>query len=267
MSEEKNNVITDLLGTVKVPTEIVKKVLEPPAEQIGKGLYNLFYLVFAPIEKAKLKKEHEINLYKAEIDKRIAAIPEDNLIEPPLDIVGPALEASKYYIEHEDIRQMFAQLIASSMNKSENSLVHTSFIEIIKQLSPLDAKILKFLHDNEHSVPIASIRYVPKNQISGQKNIFDNFFPLPDMKTTNYRTYLSSVDNLIRLGLIKVRLAYAYDDKSKYQTIKEHEIYIELNNLFENDESSPGNAVLQEGIWSFTQFGTSFLSCCFDQQS
>ncbi len=76
-----------------------------------------------------------------------------------MSIVGPALEASRYYIEEEELRKMFAKLIASSMNKnkSEISITHPSFVEIIKQLTPLDAQILDFIINNNQTAPIVRI--------------------------------------------------------------------------------------------------------------
>lgn len=49
----------------------------------------------------------------------------ENLQEPSLSIAGPALEASKFYLEEEELRNLFTKLIASSMDKSKmNSTIH-----------------------------------------------------------------------------------------------------------------------------------------------
>ena len=142
---------------VKVPSEIVKKTLEPSVHQIGEGFGNIFYLVFAPILKAKIRKEIEIQKYKEEIEAEILKIPPEKRIEPPLSIVGPALEASKYYIDHDVIRSMFSKLVASSMNIDFTNRAHASFIEIIKQLSPLDAVNFKFLVENRGGIGVGNI--------------------------------------------------------------------------------------------------------------
>ncbi len=64
-----------------------------------------------------------------------------------MSIVGPALEASKYYFDEKEIRNMFANLIASSMDSTYNGLVQHSFVEIIRQLSPYDAKLFNTLEE------------------------------------------------------------------------------------------------------------------------
>ena len=71
-----------------------------------------------------------------------------------MSILGPALEASKFYIEEEDIREIFASLLAASFDSSKSSLLHHSFVEIIKQLSPLDARNLKFIAQKQRC-PVA----------------------------------------------------------------------------------------------------------------
>lgn len=105
-------------------------------------------------EKKRTKRELNMQLYKDSIAQKIVAIPEEDLKDPPLSIVGPALEASKYYIEEETLREMFARLIASSMDERHSDIAHPSFVEIIKQLSPDDAIFLKKFNS---IVPVADI--------------------------------------------------------------------------------------------------------------
>lgn len=105
---------------------------------------DLWYLVFNPItqmaDKKRVENEYNINQYRNTLGSMLLNIPEENLQEPPLSIVGPALDASKYYIEEEKLRNMFAKVISSSMDNRISDMVHHSFVEIIKQLSPRDAK-------------------------------------------------------------------------------------------------------------------------------
>ena len=90
-------------------------------------------------QKSIFKNQQDVEKYKNECIEKISKIPEDKIQDPKLSIIGPALEASKFYIEEEEIRNMFANLIAASMNSDFNNSIHHSFIDIIKQLSPHDA--------------------------------------------------------------------------------------------------------------------------------
>ena len=76
------------------------------------------------------------------LEEKCSKIPEDRLVKPPAYIIGPALETSKYYYEQDDLRNMFTNLIANLFDIQMYRAIHPAYIEIIKQLSPLDAKLL-----------------------------------------------------------------------------------------------------------------------------
>ncbi len=61
---------------------------------------------------------------------------------PPLYIIGPALEASKYHIGFIELREMFSNLIAHACNADMKSAIRPAYIPILTQLSPLEAQIL-----------------------------------------------------------------------------------------------------------------------------
>lgn len=101
-------------------------------------------------EKALLvaAQEQKVELLKSEIFKQVTEIPDRYLQEPPISILGPAIEASKFYIDEEEIRKMFANLISSSLDQRKNPIIHHSFVEIIKQMSPNDAKLFILFRSN-----------------------------------------------------------------------------------------------------------------------
>ena len=88
---------------------------------------------------ALLMEKQEINVQKLrdETLKETSKILPENIREPQLNILGPAIEASKYYIEDDELRSMFSKLIAASMDTSKLDIAHPSFVEIIKQMTPL----------------------------------------------------------------------------------------------------------------------------------
>ena len=83
--------------------------------------------------------------FKANIESKVKKIPDNNLQEPELSIIGPAIESSKFYISERVIRDLFSNLIASAMDNRKTNDVHHSFVELIKQMSPKDAILFKFL--------------------------------------------------------------------------------------------------------------------------
>ena len=122
--------------TLKIVDNICEKV----------GIYDLMKVIYGNrvhylSEKQQLRFGNQLKNFKQELENSTSNIQEENLQEPKMSIVGPALEASKYYFDEKEIRDMFVKLIASSMDSTYNGLVQHSFVEIIKQLSPYDAKL------------------------------------------------------------------------------------------------------------------------------
>ena len=103
---------------------------------------NYGYNISTQAALLKGKQDAAVEQLKNDILKEAASIPPENVQQPNLKILGPSLEASRYYIEEEELRKMFAKIIASSLDNRKNNTIHTSFVEIIKQLDTLDSRIL-----------------------------------------------------------------------------------------------------------------------------
>lgn len=122
--------------------QFLDEALTPVAKESGERLADIVSLVFTPIIKAKAIRDKNLEKFLKELDEEINKIPENRVKEPPLHIVRPALEdVIKYYCDEEYLRKMFARLISSSMDS--DNIVHPSYIDIIKQLSPSDSAIFR----------------------------------------------------------------------------------------------------------------------------
>ena len=127
----------------------LKNLSDAPTKSIGQTLSDAWFLVFGGIShqanKRRMKYAHDLEVYNYELSQAITNVPPENLIEPDIQTTAQALENSKYCIESEELRKMFVNLISKSMNSDYIQKVHPSFAEIIKQMSPVDARIFKSL--------------------------------------------------------------------------------------------------------------------------
>lgn len=122
---------------------LASKGAEGPAHTLNLLWQATFGRVDKPLEEYLAKRNHDKIKYIEEIDKETSKIPVDKIKqEIDISLVGPALEASKYYIGNAVLRSMFAKLIAASLDRRHNGKVHHAFVEIIKQMNPLDAQML-----------------------------------------------------------------------------------------------------------------------------
>lgn len=55
----------------------------------------------------------------------------------------PTLQAITYSWHKENLRELYLNLLSSSMDKTVENSVHLSYVDIIKQLSPTDALVFK----------------------------------------------------------------------------------------------------------------------------
>lgn len=119
------------------------KIIEGAADGPIKTLNTTWDLIFGGyhnwVAKKQYKRQQDLENFKANIEAKVKNIPRDNLKEPELSIIGPAIESSKFYISEENIRELFSNLIAAAMDDSKTNEIHHSFVELIKQMSPKDA--------------------------------------------------------------------------------------------------------------------------------
>lgn len=264
---EKSDLNSNSLVNITAP-KFLENALSEPANEIGHTLANIFHVIFGPlnypVEKYRIRQALNLKKYEEELQIQINKIPDEHLVEPPLSIVGPALEASKFHIEEEDLRQMFTKLIAASMDDRQTSKLHPSYIEIIKQLSPLDAQNLKSF-GNDANAPI--VNYV--NFIGFDRSYFYKDIYLAKRDFTDLSQISSSITNLNRLGILTVDYTSQLSDIN-YDNYREHDFFVKLKKDFSSLEQQEENRnsfelpriEIEKGIVELTQFGLAFKQVC-----
>ncbi|SCW50818.1 protein of unknown function [Streptococcus equinus] len=203
----------------------------------------------------KAKQEANVEKLKRDILNEVDQIPIENIQEPKLKILGPALDASRYYIEEEELRKMFAKIIASSLDNRKNTLVHSSFVEILKQLDVLDVKILKYFKDNNN---FSSVSLVPLMKMfirgnSGIRMTLPLIFLTEDFQ--DIRQNAAALINLERLGLIAIKDDGYISNEKEYDFIKNHPTIITMMNDHPEFE-------LGKSYFSITDLGQNFINIC-----
>ena len=151
----------------KLGKDVASDIVRPTSKSIGENIGLLVDGTFGWLgvwgQRQKIKQEKYIEDYKKEVNKNLEAIPQENLKEPEMYIVGPAIEASKYYYEEAQFKEMFAKLIAASCDDRDNDKISPYFVEAIKQISHKEAMILTLFRDKKTSaLPIVNYRLILK---------------------------------------------------------------------------------------------------------
>lgn len=234
----------------------ISSVFKGPAETFSQlWYYNFGYKMDI---KVRQRKQEVDNLFLKDIATEVSNIPIDQIQEPKLSVLGPALEASKYYIDDEELRSLFAKLIAASMDNSKNEVLQPAFVEIIKQMSPIDAKNLINLYDiKDKQNPIVSIILESKDS-KNYKEVFDHFY-IENIGNISHVRVASSLLNLKRLGLIEINYGVFLSDENRYLSYENHPII----NQFKNEYNDNLHSIkLKKGLIKITNFGMDFCKIC-----
>lgn len=252
----------DLNINLNLP-EPANKALTPVANAAGETLSNIWNAFLAPVnlwaKKKIIKHEQDFLEFKQSVEKHYTDIPDEYKSEPTLSIIGPALEASKFYIEEESIREMFARLITADMDSRKKTIIHRSFVEIIKQLSPHDALLLSILPKNG---PLGEIRLHDKTDATYSLLTKQDLILIPTIPQLIDIDTSIAINNLNRLGLAKIDHVMSISNESCYLPYENLIEFKEGISLVQNNPEQYSKVIVKKGMYSITPFGDAFKSVC-----
>lgn len=234
----------------------INSVFKGPAETLSHWWYYSFgYKIDI---KRRQKKQEVENLFLKNIVTEVTSIPQDQIQEPKMSVLGPALEASKYYIDDEELRLLFAKLVAASMDNSKNDALQPAFVEIVKQMTPIDAENLTSLYNiKDKQNPIVSI-ILENKDTRDYKEVFNHFY-IENISNISHKRIASSLINLERLGLIEINYGVFLSDENRYLPYENHPIVNQFKNEYNDDSHS---IELKKGLIKITNFGMDFCKIC-----
>ena len=243
-------------------SDVVLPIAQEPIKDIWDATIGSWIGFWA--DKKRLDRQLKLEDYKKKILAEYGKIPEDKKLDPRLSIIGPVLEASKFYIDEEILRDMFAKLIANSMNADKQQFINAAFVEIIKQMSPLDAEILKsFVVQRQQ--PISRFIEYRRDREKNLKR--DEFFTLVDVVYTtpkidnldnlNLIANGVSINNLSRLGLIECSLSQLGERLAEDNNYEVHQRIMEKIFMAQHPDVD-----IMKGFVKITPLGSAFIQCC-----
>lgn len=239
----------------------VSNLSDEPTRHLGHVVTSVIDICFGGInyyaERLDISRKMKLEKWIATAKRKLEEIPEEQFQDAPLEIAGPLTEASKFYFENEQLSEMFTNLLVSSCDKSKLSKVHPCFVELIKQMSSIDAELL-MIFKYEDQAPIVNYKVVVSekqdyNYIKRFVFLVNNSFDDVDLNAT-------SLINLERLGLLEIKMSEYFNNDSYYEKFNYYPLYKDYN-LVPNSAGFPKKE-LEKGIVRITPFGRSFLEVC-----
>lgn len=260
MSEKVKDTAEAVKGIVEA-VPIYEDLFQPAVQELGKGLHTLsktIHIALMPVSALVWGYEQIKSYTLSSLEEKLKDIPRENIIPPDPTVAGPALEALRYTGHKEELREMFSNLLATAMNIDVASNAHPSFVEIIKQISPDEAKIIKYLGHNNYLPLINLHRTVPNGD--GEATIYRNFSLVGEQANCIFVELVPSyLDNLQRLGIINIPEGRHLTPDDKYSLLENHAILRSLCAELTNQNATP---ILQKRYFFLTTFGTQFYNAC-----
>ena len=251
---------TDGIGkAVETVPEVYDDAFKPAAQESGKTIALIPRTINAAL--VPLRKwiaEREYNLAETEklLAKKLEHVDKDKIITPEPYVAVPTIQAISYTMDSAQLRDLYANLLAKSMNSDTKASVHPAYLETIKQLSPDDAVYFRHICPLRFRPMVDVTLDFPKGltiTLSKNNNLFS---------TNQVNNFALSLDNLSRLGLIKVPDGIWYGDDSLYTTLIS---YLEKDYILGSYKTEYPDATgisFEKKRIDITPYGQSFYDIC-----
>lgn len=259
-NKEFKNIIAD---TAK---EVYKDGLKEPVKETGKTIALLPRVIkaaLAPVEMWILNKEYSIKMTQKMLEAKLQQFDPNQIESPEPYVAVPAINALSYTFASDSLLDMYSNLLASSMIVNKKWKVHPSFVEIIKQLSPDEAKLLKSLalHEGVNEFPLIDlVMEKEKDQYRLEYYyVLRNFTNLGNRVCDLPSNISAYIDNLVRLNLIEIKES-ATAIGCDYSVLENDKMIVDFMNKNQLKEGFKWG--FEHSLFMITSFGKAFISIC-----
>lgn len=180
----------------------------------------------------------------------------------------PALQALQYTGHQENLRELYANLLATSLDAETSEQAHPAFVDMIKNMSPDEARIMR-LFSVRQIFPVIDVHVFPKDHqgyVLAKRSYSwvgkEAGCDFPHL-TPNY------LDNLARLGLIESPGAYGIGSPTlaapnTYEPLEQSE---EIMQFKSEVEAKGGRIEFGRSFVRLTDLGHQFCRACVIEKS
>lgn len=229
----ENGVNKILEGTEKAMNtmpELYGDCLRPTVQEAGKTISLLPKTINAalvPLRKWIAEREYSLAETEKLLEIKLRNVGQDKIVTPEAYVAVPALQAISYSMDSEELRNMYANLLAKAMNIDEKGKVHPAFVELIKQMTPREALILDEIFKSQ-LMPIIDL------SINIGKGNDYHIYNITWITSFSYDEVAVAIDNLERMGLIDIPSDEYYSDDHCYDSVRKSSTYKEYRERLEH---------------------------------
>ena len=240
-----------------LPQSTIEYLVNPAAKTIGQALDGVATVLCWPLLKLRIIQKTKLEQFTKEIREKNKHIPVENRDSSKIGLAVRAIEEARYQLNEDDIRNLYVNLIASTVDNRKNNVVSPRLATVVSQFSLSEAKFLKLIYQQGgQQLPYGQLRLDIGNS-------YGYTFPAKiaiDDNSNIVNDFNSSLDILVSLGVVNdksTRLAKSDDD---YTTIEKClRTAVDIPNDYRTNKCSLVNSYI-----NLTDFGHDLCHCIFE---
>jgi len=201
------------LGVGPAAAEAYRDLLGPAAREVGGNLLavaKVLTVVLIPLHALVWGTDRIREWLSAALLKRMASVPPDDIVTPRPYVAGQALLQLTFCAEESHLRELYANLLAAAMNRRTANNVHPAFVQVIQQLTPDEAVLLKHIGDHKNRFSVEDEYGSPDELlVSPVPSGFQRVFERAGVNDPISRS--ACIDNLLRLRILTERQWHTVD--------------------------------------------------------
>lgn len=258
MPQGLDNFIGAVGDAIKTAPTFYEDALKPTVQETGKILALIPQTIEAallPLRQWNIEREYKFAETKKLLEIKLENVDPEKIVTPEAYVAVPAIQAISYSMDSEELRNLYANLLAKAMNSDTKDMVHPSFVEIIKQMSPIDALVFKSIMEREIN-PLIDIIY--QNDELEFLSIISN---ITDINIARPEIISVSIDYLLKQNLITIPISKYYANDYLYENIVSSDYYTLLKKSHP-DTIDGFKMIYQKRQIHKTDLGKSFYNIC-----
>lgn len=198
----------EALGLRELAPEVYRDLLQPATREVGKNLEKVAKLIgvgLSPLDGVMWGVDKVKAVLATKVARIFEATGTTEASEPPLSIAGPLVMGMLFARDEEELQDLYAGLLASSMTESKKGDAHPSFVAIIQQLTAPEVRLLDYLAQSfPATAVIAEERHTLRGGLTATPTVHSQVANLYRLTGDGSFEFLH-LDNLIRLSLLELR--------------------------------------------------------------
>jgi hypothetical protein len=265
--------VDDSIGTARGGVALVGEILKaagdnPNVKQSAQNLGQTALTITKTINNALLPlaavnfafdkaRTYFAEKFQQDLAEKTTTIPLEKIVEPKASIAGPALQGLAFTHEEPNLKEMYLNLLATAMDGRVAGDAHPAFVEIIRQLSSDDARLIKGALKATTPIAIVEVKLSSADG-SGFKIVARHLLNLMNNASgvaIEDPQLVVLVDNWIRLGLVTVDYGTHLTDVNAYKWVQQRPEVLRFQQTLETELQK---LQYSNGVLRRTAFGAQF---------